>query len=478
MIQRKNNYIYVKDVIAPKDLIISLTGGINICGNNYSNGKKVTVNISPAQYLHKSDIFTDLISYITAIFSNVFDHAFIDGRTVKEFMEIFKNNNVSLNMLQKMILDMDSTLYDMEFFQKVSFNDEVFNCLSFVIDGVNDFNSDLTKFFTTPLDCFKAIFTDMDVTINSVRRNGAGHCFKGSSHLMFTKDFLNMLCKVFFFYLSQDYRNESTCYVLMALSIIDSNNIEERSEVLQWNADLEKYMYYYTKKENTFKVSDLATDINVPHNMSEKYSCLRPSLKSSGGEKCNPFEKMKLELQKAVSNEVFVTEINRSGYEAKDYNGLGMINTYNAYMAYSNNQVGRDAAVSINLYTAHNNDIYNSIYNNIIYTSNLFWNIYSNGYLNEICDYSLFDNNSFKARLADPNYKIMCDVCYFTKGGGVTFKSAASLETAKIPKEKRDCIFEALCVLCEELDVNIKDITDNLKVDFTRLYKKVIDSMA
>ena len=72
----------------------------------------------------------------------------------------------------------------------------------------------------------------------------------------------------------------------------------------------------------------------------------------------------------------------------------------------------------------------------------------------------------------------MCDVCYFTKGGGVTFKSAASLETAKIPKEKRDCIFEALCVLCEELDVNIKDITDNLKVDFTRLYKKVIDSMA
>ena len=89
MIQRKNNYIYVKDVIAPKDLIISLTGGINICGNNYSNGKKVTVNISPAQYLHKSDIFTDLISYITAIFSNVFDHAFIDGRTVKEFMEIY-----------------------------------------------------------------------------------------------------------------------------------------------------------------------------------------------------------------------------------------------------------------------------------------------------------------------------------------------------------------------------------------------------
>lgn len=478
MIQRKNNYIYVKDVAAPEDLIINLKGCINICGSNYSNGKSVTINISPVPYLRKSDVFTDLVSYLTAIFGKVFDGAFVDGRSIKEFMEIFKNNNVSLNMLQKMLLDMDSTFYDMEFFQKVSFNDEAFICLSLVIDGVNDFNYELNKFFTTPLDCFKAAFTDMDVTTNSLMRNGAGHYFRKSSCFMLIKDFLNMLCKVFFFYLSADYRSEVTCYVLMALSIIDSNDIEERSEILQWNADLEKYMYYYTKKENTFKVSDLATDINVPHNMSEKYSCLRPSLKSSGGEKCNPFEKMKLELQKAVSNEVFVTEINRSGYETKDYNGLGMINTYNAYMAYSNNQVGRDAAVSINLYTAHNNDIYNSIYNNIIYTSNLFWNIYSYGYLSEICDYSLFDNNSFKARLADPNYKIMCDVCYFTKGGGVTFKSAASLETAKIPKEKRDCIFEALCVLCEELDVNIKDITDNLKVDFTRLYKKVIDSMA
>lgn len=264
----------------------------------------------------------------------------------------------------------------------------------------------------------------------------------------------------------------------MALSIIDSDDIEKRSEVLQWDDDLEKYMYYYTKKENTFKISDLASDINVPHNMSEKYSRLRPSLKSSGGEQCNPFERMKLELQKSVSDEVFVTKINRSGYESKAFNGLGMINSYNAYKAYSNNQVGRDAAVSINLYTSHVNDIYNDIYNNIIYTPDVFWNINSNGYLNETCDYSLFDKNNFKARLTDPNYKVMCDVCYFTKGGGVTFKSASDLKTAKIPKDKRDCVFEALCVLCEELDVNIKDITDNLDVDFTRLYKKVIDSMA
>ncbi|MEG1871180.1 MAG: hypothetical protein RR192_04205, partial [Peptostreptococcaceae bacterium] len=63
------------------------------------------------------------------------------------------------------------------------------------------------------------------------------------------------------------------------------------------------------------------------------------------------------------------------------------------------------------------------------------------------------------------------NICYFTKGGGKTLTRYDELKNKKIPKQRRDLIFKALCYLCYEIDINPMDIVSDLDVDFTRYYK-------
>lgn len=471
MIKRKNNYIYVKDIEVPNNLLVEFSMDINLPGSTIQ-GKTETIDLSPITFLKRNDVITDLFDYISYVLTEMFNKV-TDGYDIKYFMSLFKEYKEDIVSLQKILLSVKSALTDRTVYCKLRDKTSLFGLFKINIKKVTSLDHEIENVLSSSKDAFKTLFSS-DLYLS---KNGATHT-NVNPDTFFMYDFLNLLFNIFIFYVSEKNRTEKICSILKYIALSEAPYYC-RSEVLEWDKNLEKYIYYCPKEKNNFKVSDLANNINVPHNMSERYTELPESLKCDGGEKYNPYERIKLEALKGACDETFITTINRSEHLIDD---IEMIDAYIAYKAYNsgnNSIIGRDAAVSINVYTKHINDDYNILYNCMIYRKNVLDILYANDYYkNSKIPYSLFEEKLVRDKLCDTNYNILCDVCYFTKGRGCTFKDSKSLETAKIPKDKRDYIFEALCNLCYELDIEPQLVIDKLNVDFKRLYKKPIELKA
>jgi hypothetical protein len=487
MIRLKGNSTYIKNVKAPTMLVMQVISGFqNNTNVRYPDrfcklNSVVTLDLSPANYINKSgNIVTDMNDYAYNVLND-----FIQG--------CYNTNNIDI--LKSEISQLGATTiadaaYDIGTDLRASLDKEPL--LDLVRTASNFFNTDgifsavignitfdfehkfLDNLFNDKLDQFNAVFRVGNLyhgtRYNTDSANRNKYTLSDNKHLSF-RDFYDLLVEIFFFYAFQSRRNELIAGKLFDLYAC-SNTRSARGEIYVWDNNLEQYMSYIPRKENKWVIGDLCIDINVDHNMSEGLNDLYDEFRTDGGEKFNPIERKKISLiGDVVGNSNELTFVTMPPKRLHYYKGDVMLNSYNAYRSFANNN-GVNEAVGITLYTTHKIPLKSSAINKIIYSDRIRDLMLSNFNIINLINYDDLLFSSMQYDLSNPDIDFKCRVAYFTRGGGRTLKDEESLKTAKIPKEKRDQVFKALCDLCYELDVEPQDVIDRLDVDFKRLYKK------
>ena len=88
MIQRKGNYIYVKDIEVPDKLIATLK--CKILYKKLNTVNNLNIDLSPVPYIKRSGIIPDLLDYMSDKIKEIFD-CFTKNVGIREFMENFKD---------------------------------------------------------------------------------------------------------------------------------------------------------------------------------------------------------------------------------------------------------------------------------------------------------------------------------------------------------------------------------------------------
>ncbi len=487
MIRLKGNSTYIKNVQAPKVLEIQVISGMQ-GGSVIQNPSRycfpnnvVTLDLNPSAFINKSgNIITDMNDYIYSVLDKFINSCYKTSEfdDLRDDLEHSSSGNSSVAAFEDLITDLRKAIETKAFMMDsaTAFNqDEVFSLL---IGGVNfDFENGFMKnLFNDKLDWLSSLFM-IDNLYNAVNYNYDNanrykySLSKGQIKSMGLKYLYNTLVEIFFFYAFQARRNE-----LLAGKLFDlyaySNSRAGRGEIYVWDNNLEQYMSYVPRKQNKWVIGDLCEDINVAHNMSEGYTDLNEEFKTDGGEKYNPIERRKISfIKETQGNSDLITFITMPAKRLHYYKQDTMLSAYNAYRSYPNSNSGHDA-IGITLYTTNKSTWKSLAINNIIYADRVKYVLDRNIADIKALAYDDLLFNSVQYDLNNPEMEFKCRVAYFTRGGGRTLKSEDDLKTAKIPKEKRDQIFEALCDLCYELDVEPQDVIDRLDVDFKRLYKK------
>lgn len=493
MIKERGNSIYIRNVQVPNKLEIQVTcamqNGRKINGvNSFCNPHAVLgLNLDPRPFIGKnSSIYDDMNDYILHILNQFIKKCYFDittpegYKTYKGLKDYFSNNEPKENddIYTRLCTQLRTALEDKNVLQ-ILLNDSIFEeVFSIVIGAVDiDFEDDyMSELFNSEFDIFSALFYYPSLR-GKVSYNMSGnknkYTFDGGTLKTYKLSSLYfMLAEIFFFYAFQDRRNQLAAGKILDLLTYRSS-FKSRGEIYVWDNNLEEYMSYCPKKENKFLIGDICQSITVPHTMTEGYSNLPEELKSNGGEKFNPIERKKIFLARQLASnggdyKTFITMPNR---RFGQYNGINTINSYIAYRSYQNSNQISDA-VGIDLYTEHKDSVKSQTINRVIYAPHIKSTVLSHADELKYIDYANLYFNSIQYDLNNPDIEFKCNVAYFTKGGGRTFKTNDELKTTKIPKEKRDEVFAALCDLCYEIDVDPQEVLNRLDVDFKRYYKK------
>lgn len=476
MIKNNGEYIYIKDYKGPESIKAKVTMELDSDLKHTAKGGAVTVELSPILFIESTgslrDDFKEYVGYVIgSIIKGLFFDNYKDAeKSYHDCWNRGRQNNFDgdLEILRVLVENPKELLENLDMVSKLGVVNSVFDhmCIDFrSIDGKFDGISNL---FIDDLNAFRYMFfggfgtgglsfmKDSEQKVKLVLRD-TNSCYD-------LRDIIHTLANIFAYYISKKRRIEYTAKVVSKIYPFMFSDME----TLIWDESLEKYLYYYPEKENKFTVSVVAPGITVPHNMTEKYPELHNRLKSKGGERYNNIERVKLAYADNNSNDVIVTTRNKIIGEniLDDHKD---INSYMAYKGYISPQSGKkDYAVSVDLYTEFKDEADSIIANRIIYDSKPLKALLLPKA--KYC-FEYFDNIGYNI---DKNVTFKCNVCYYSKGGGVTFKSYKDLKTTKIPKDKRDHIFDALCVLCYELGLEPKVVFDRLDVDFLRHYKEPI----
>jgi hypothetical protein len=484
MIKLKGNSTYIKNVQAPTVLEIQVISGMQNGSVTYNPNhfcfpsNVINLDLNPSAYINRTNsIVNDMNDYIHSILKNFITSCY-NGAAFDELKGTL--NGDSFKVFDGLTTDLrkaldDRTLLGMLGSAAAFGTDGIF---SMVIGGINfDFeNGFMRHLFNEKLDWFAGLFMIdnlyRSVYYNDDSANRYKYSLSGGPYKSFKlKTFYNILVEIFFFYAFQARRNEIMAGKLFDLyAYASSRNL--RGEIYVWDNNLEQYMSYIPRRENKWVVGDLCPAINVNHNMSEGFTDLNDEFRTDGGEKYNPIERRKISfISESTGNSNGLTFITMPPKRLHYYKQDVMLSSYNAYRSYANNN-GTFDAVGITLYTTNKNQSKSIAVNNIIYSDTVRKYLEKDYAAVEALTYDDLLFNSIQYDLNNPEIEFRCRVAYFTRGGGRTLKNENDLKTTKIPKEKRDPIFEALCDLCYELDVEPQDVLDKLDVYFKKLYKK------
>ena len=487
MIRLKGNSTYIKNVKTPDALEIQVISGFrNNSAIRYPDrfcrmNNVVTLNLSPASYINRTgNIVTDMNDYAYNILSG-----FIHGCYDISEMDVLKYEisqlgaTVVADAVDDIVVDLKAALNKESLIDTIRTTSSFFGhdgIFSAVIGNVTiDFEHGfLNNLFNDKLDQFNAIFRVWNLYHGTQYNYDNANRYKFSltqGKAVSFRDFYDLLVEIFFFYAFQSRRNEVMAGKLFDLYAYAASR-RVRGEIYVWDNNLEQYMSYIPRKENKWLIGDLCIDINVPHNMSEGFNDLYEEFKIDGGEKFSPIERKKISfISDSTGTSNGITFVTMPPKRLHYYKGDLMLNSYNAYRSFANNN-GVNEAVGITLYTTNKSPEKSIAINKILYSNRIRDLILSNFDLIKLINYDDLLFNSIQYDLGNPEIDFKCRVAYFTRGGGRTLKDEESLKTAKIPKKKRDQVFQALCDLCYELDVEPQDVIDRLDVDFKRLYKK------
>lgn len=462
MIKIKNETAFVKNVKLPTKLILNVRAGVD--DHNLCNKKSLSISIDPSEYIKGGVKSTgkpssDLFNYISNVYDTIVKSVYFDI-AIKEEQDIarrtmhrYQNNGAlsdkyvasMINPLKETILNKDAV----DFLSSVG----AFNVL------VESIDSDMERVGEyAGATLFLMMFGGYNLNGQSLQlidNNKAIRLqpnFYKANHTM--EEFINALTRVFFYYYSEKARMFTTARALEALSL----SLSFWKNVNVWDMALAKFVPYEAtsvfRRNQPFSVKVVSNNLN--------------SYNIYDGER---FTFKETFLLKDMSEDIFITSVSNN----RNTKMGASIVSHGGYAGFLNTKNGIGEAVGILLELRHKDPNVSYIISNSLYDIKPYSNI-----MDMISDLAIFDGilydeyemfNSTQEMAKSKDVSAEVSVAYFTRAGGKTYSNYAELKDKRIPKQRRDLIYKALCHICYEYDVNPMDIIAKLDVDFTRYYK-------
>lgn len=475
MVKIQGNYIYIKDVEAPTGpLTVTVRGGLGEYEPNtkqYCKDGTITLDLSPVNYIgNHVDAFEDFKDYLAAICTQIINECcFSNSDDMVKALKIIrpKSTDEQINYIIKLKSDFRSALNNREFYRHVlvSSIDDLF-CV--FIESVDMNMTFFDRLIPDKTDLFYAIFVNNSVATGLQKDNDNTYSYKFNDKLFDLGRITQTLLNIFLYYAFPERRKIDFTGNMNRLKLLDKARFEN-CEILLWDDNLEKYMFYDVRPANAFYIGTICPEFKVKHCMTEKTECIHTDYKERFGETYDPIES-KLILH-SNTDETFVTKpIKKStiyGYDKPC--------SYIGYRFYDDAKTKKKNGVSIMLFTSLQNGYQASRMNDVVYANRIrVLNILFDreDHSKAILPYENFKFYDFKECLKSDKVNIRCNIAFFGTSSGVTYKDHFELEKYKIPKQKRDEVYRALCDVCEELDVDLEKVTEKLNLDFTKFYKK------
>lgn len=477
MIKFENDF-YVKNIGIPKTMEITVKAGIN--DSYYCKNTVISVDLSPVKFIkggvNSTGIFIiDIKNYICSIMDNIIKNCYFDVnnpnddelriRINNKFIQLFSNSmNITASEMQKINCGFSEIIESKILLSKLE-HLSLFNVFIIAIDTdmerFNDFDSKTA---------FLSAFSSENVTKNTLHNttdsnNNSVISVKYASLNFDVIEFCNLLIRIFNYYFSQSYRDFVTGESLHLYNVnMRSPRVNE--EVMIWDNISKKY--FPMSGEENFRASYIYfTVANLSNTIKRAYKAEKEMF-----DRINPLEYNR--ICKDDEN-VVMTKINNIEliYNDKVFN-------YNCYVPYLNKE-GNGEAVSISLYAKMKGgkegcaNIINSFFRRkaSMYMLDYYGATNYENALKELENVTydeLTNDRPLQEIIDNKMLDFGCEICYYTKGGGRTYFDYSELKDKKIPKQRRDLIFKALCELCIELDVDIYDVLAELDVEFKRYY--------
>lgn len=479
MIKLDENF-YIKNVKKPTKLEITVMAGIT--DHHYCSAKTSTISLVPTDYQPggaKSTglIVEDLYRYIGDVMDKIisdcyFDLTTSDGQAIaKRFSDKYgkklKENLTDENKAAKIFSPFKSIVEDCEILNAIKFTpDNIFGVMIQNVESDIEMIGDIEE-----ISKFLLFFSGSDFNAQAIDQFSR----LKSNYLNANRNigsFINILIRIFFFFLSQDSRNITTA---IAVNVLNTSTRKAlTSDVMLWDNKMKKY-YAFNRDiirdqvaNSYFATSKICSNINNYYIINTDY----PEISNI------------LDLRKTTydSEDVFISKTAESVFGVykpygKDSNS-SKIFSYQAYAAYKNKD-NKGEAIGVSLYGTLKNSKRNmmALINVLAFSKEPLEIFQKSDFKDAVNSLSYSDSPldiSIQSLIDKDMIKFECDICYFTRGGGKTKYWYSELQDKKIPKQRRDLIFKTICYTCYELDLNPLDILKDLDVDFKRHYSSPI----
>lgn len=457
---------HVKNVKAPKKLSIVLEAAIN----NFNTGANKAIDLLPYEYFYVNkffynkskstgDVIQDLKNYIADVVDVVTKNCFYDITKQEECKRYIRtlDKEIDARCIDLITVPALNRL-NLKFIENIDISD------SFTV-FIRDVDEDLEMFGGGDFDSiakFISLFKCNEHSNNYYEnKNGIINLNQDNYTLTLTlKEFINSLIRIFFYCLSQSYRDYITASVIHHVN----NHLKTQYDnVLCWDNKIKKY----------FGIRSI-TMFQIYSNDSDFYFCLNDispttsfNLKTENQyEFTNYIDKLRYDFK---NPSVFITKPSET---LKKNSLCSSVFSYVAYLPYEEKSINKIASIQL---TATLKDLDSVVtINQMLYDTNPLYNLYDLNKNFKIGYNKLYMDKSIKELIDKNMLDFNCSICYYNN----TTKTRLNREELKeknIPKFKRDIVYKAFCHLCYELELDPMKIKNQLDVHFTKYYKEPIE---
>lgn len=458
MIKIKERTFFIRDIKVPAKMELKIRAGIP--DNNYCNKKSMILDLNPSDYILGGSkctgkIIQDLFSYLSNVYDNVITNVYFDV-TKKEEQDIarrtlhhFQTGSISDKWIAGLIKPSKEIILNKDAVDYMSTN-QVLNVM------IEKFDTDAEALDVMGSEAlFMLMFVNHRINSNTLAySSGINKMVLSQNYNRMNLDmeeFLNALTKVFFYFYSETAREHITARAVESYALIKNG-----MDVFVWDRYISKYVPFDLNNSPlyTASVRTVASNLNP-------YS-IKDNERMTFGDSAKSID---------TCEETFIsTIVNRNQKHYSDrIHGLG------GYAGYVNPKTGLGEAVGILLEFKHEYNDKSRIINSTLYGESPYSLVMDSisdlAFLDLIVydDYEIFKSTDLLAnsKMVAPEVTVV----YVTRAGGKTTSTYSELKDKRIPKQRRDLIFKALCDICYEYDIEPMKVIDKLDVDFKRYYK-------